>query len=382
MSAEAPVLIFVGQPNCGKSTLFNSIAGLKAETSNFPGTTVKHTHSRVNVEGRVLNVVDLPGAYSLNPQEPAERVALAHLFQERPDVVINVVDASILGRSLELTLELMELGLPMVIALNMTDLAERKGIRIDPRRLENALGLPVVPTVASRGRGIKELLTRAFEVVDAGGGAPPAPRWSRDVESRVDLLEKSLPDDFPLSANARFTAIKMIEAGDLYFNRLLASSYPRLNAVLLRVRRELEEARGKPAYEVVSAERHHLALKIFEDCARVQRERGLTLVERLDGIIMHPVLGYGVLLSVLLGFFFVIFLAGNFLENLLLGPLQALRSLLARSLGDGLGFHLADGLTQGVGGGLAIVLPYFIPLLFLMSLLEDVGYLARAGFLL
>ncbi|OGD12533.1 MAG: ferrous iron transport protein B, partial [Candidatus Aminicenantes bacterium RBG_13_62_12] len=382
MSAEAPVLVFVGQPNCGKSTLFNSIAGLKAETSNFPGTTVKHTHSRVNVEDRVLNIVDLPGTYSLNPQEPAEKVALVHLFKEKPDVIINVVDASILGRSLELTLELMELGMPMVIALNMTDLAERRGIRVDARQLEACLGLPVVPTVALRGRGVKELLTRTFEVVDTGRAGPPAPRWSRDVESRVELLEKSLPDDFPLTANRRFTAVKMIEAGDLYFNRLLAASYARLNTLLLRVRREIEEARGKPAYEVISAERHHLALKIFENCARVLRDRKLTPLERLDGIIMHPFLGYAILLAVLLGFFFVIFLAGNFLENLLLGPLQGLRILLARSLGDGLVFHLADGLVQGVGGGLAIVLPYFLPLLFMMALLEDIGYLARAGFLL
>ena len=99
MNNNHPVVIFIGQPNCGKSTLFNAIAGYKSETSNFPGTTLKHTHSKVNIAGRVLNIIDLPGAYSLNPSEPSEKVVLTHLFKERPDLIVNVVDASILGRS-------------------------------------------------------------------------------------------------------------------------------------------------------------------------------------------------------------------------------------------------------------------------------------------
>ena len=129
-----PDIIFIGQPNSGKSTLFNYVAGFKAETSDFPGSTVKHTHSKVNVQGRVLNIIDLPGTYSLNPSDEAEKVALRHLFQEKPDLIINVVDASILGRSLEMTQELLELEFPMIIALNMMDLAEKKGMTIDPDR--------------------------------------------------------------------------------------------------------------------------------------------------------------------------------------------------------------------------------------------------------
>src|SRR5512138_1350088 len=155
---KVPTVVFIGQPNGGKSTLFNALAGPKAETSNFPGTSVKHTHSRVSVDGRLLDVIDLPGTYSLCTADPAEQVALTHLFSERPDLIINVVDASTSPRGFELTLELIELGLPMVVALNMIDVAERRGLTFDAARLAGLLGVPVVPTVAAHGRGVREML--------------------------------------------------------------------------------------------------------------------------------------------------------------------------------------------------------------------------------
>jgi ferrous iron transport protein B len=376
-----PDVIFIGQPNSGKSTLFNAIAGLKAQTSNFPGTTVAHTHSKVNIEGQVLNIIDLPGTYSLNPSDPAERVPLAHLFGEKPDLIINVLDASTLGRSLELTLELIELEYPMVVALNMVDLAEKKGIEIDFKKLESVLGVPVVPTVAIHGRGIKEVLNAALETLEKGWTGSRI-EWSRDVEEKVEELEKQLPDDFSIVANSRFTAVKMIEAGKLLFDDMLKEIDPSLKKSLDKVRQELELMHNAPAYEVIAAERHHLAFKIFEDSCRVERGQRLSLLERVDDIIMHPLLGYVILILVFLGFFFVIFKIGNPLEELLLRPLESLRHILSAEFGEGVFFYLLDGLLQGVGGGVAIVLPYFLPLLFLMSFLEDIGYLARAGFLM
>ncbi|NIM91554.1 MAG: ferrous iron transport protein B [Candidatus Aminicenantes bacterium] len=378
---KEPVVVFIGQPNCGKSTLFNAIAGLKAETSNFPGTTVKHTHSKVNIAGRVLNIIDLPGTYSLNPADPAEKVVLSHIFLEKPDLIINVVDASILGRSLELTVELLELKYPMIFALNMIDLAEKKGIEISPEKLEKALGIPVVPTVATHGRGIKELLDKALLALEEKRPVP-APAWSRDVEEEIEKLEKQLPEDFPVVANKRFTAIKMIEARKLLFNEVLKEMNPPLKKALDEVRKELEEAHNAPEYEVISAERHHLAMKIFEESSRVYRGKRTTLEERVDDVLMHPILGYFILLVVFLGFFFIIFKIGNPLEELLIGPLESLRHWLRAGMGSGILFHLLDGLTQGIGGGVAIVLPFFLPLLFLMSFLEDLGYLARAGYLM
>lgn len=378
---DVPSVVFVGQPNCGKSTLFNSIAGLKAETSNFPGTTVKHTHSRVAIEGRLLDIIDLPGTYSLCPADPAERTALTHLFSEKPDLVIDVVDASILGRSLEFTLELIELGRPMVVALNMLDLAEKKGIKIDAEKLSARLGVPVVPVIASRGRGVKELLDEAFRVLERPV-APSPPSWSRDVESRVEEMARLLPDDFPLVAGRRFTAVKMIEAEHLFCDRMLGELEPALQAEVERVRGEIESDRNMPAYEVVAAERHHLALKIAEETSRVARGKGVSWDKRIDAVIMHPFYGYVILIAVFMAFFLLIFKIGNPLEGLLLKPFAAISLDLKRHLGSNVLFHLADGLVQGIGGGIAIVLPYFIPLLVLMAFLEDLGYLARAGFLL
>ncbi len=378
---EVPSVVFIGQPNSGKSTLFNSIAGPKAETSNFPGTSIKHTHSRVNIEGRLLDIIDLPGAYSLCTTDPAEQVVLTHLFKERPDLVVNVVDASTLSRGLELTLELVELGYPTVVALNMMDLAERKGLQVDTAAIERELGVPVVATIAAHGRGVKELLDRAFEVIDRGEKLRPR-RFSVDVEPLVEEIRRLLPPGFPIVSNARFTAIKLIETAGHACGDFLGQVEPGLREAVERVRRAIEDRRGAPAYEVISAERHHQAMKLFEATSRVLHGRRLTWDMRIDAALMHPVFGYVILAAVLLAFFFIIFEVGGPLESLLLGPFQKLKAVLNARLGEGLLFHLAEGLIQGVGGGVAIVLPYFLPLLFLMSALEDLGYLARAGFLL
>ena len=162
----------VGQPNSGKSTLFNAVAGYRSLTSNFAGTTVEYTHGQARVGGAVLEVIDLPGLYSLTPTSAVEEVSRDYLLGGDWDVIINVLDASQLARSLELTLELLDLESPMVVCLNMMDEAARKGMTIDTHALEVALGVPVVEAIGARGRGINE----TFRMAQAGGQRrqPPA----------------------------------------------------------------------------------------------------------------------------------------------------------------------------------------------------------------
>ncbi len=374
-----PTIVFIGQPNCGKSTLFNSIAGLKGEVSNFPGTTVKHAHSRVNIKGKIFQIVDLPGTYSLNPSDEAEREVLNHLFTERVDLIINVIDASILSRSLELTLELLETGYPLVIALNMMDIAEKKGIRIDVKKLEKILGIPVIPTIALRGKGISELLDIAEKKIEEPTKYQH-PKWSKPVEEKIEELAKKLSTKPDSPVKKRFLAIKLIEGERYFLDKIKIDD--KIKDKIKVISKDLEEWHNLPSSEIISASRHHLSMKIAEEVSRVEHGRKIGWEERIDEIVMHPFLGYPIMLLVFFAFFFFIFKVGSPLEELLFGPLNSLRDFISLKLGSGLIYYLVDGLAQGIGGGLAIVLPYFIPLVFGMSLLEDFGYLARVGFLM
>lgn len=155
--------LLVGQPNCGKSTLFNQIAGYKAIESNFPGTTVSYTESKFILNNEVISIIDLPGTYTILPHDYAEKVTRNYIFENNFDIIINVVDASTLSRGLELTLELLEMEKPMILVLNMIDSAEAKGISIDDRLLSEILSIPVVKTIGNRGIGVESALEMAYK---------------------------------------------------------------------------------------------------------------------------------------------------------------------------------------------------------------------------
>ncbi len=376
MIDHIPRIALVGQPNCGKSTLFNAIAGFKAQTSNFAGTTVEFLKSRVKVDGRVVEIVDLPGIYSLATNDLAERETLKYLLSEDIDVIINVIDASLLSRGLELTLQLMELGKPMVIALNMMDEAERKGIKIDHRKLEEILGIPVVPVIAVHGKGIYTLMKKVFEVVKSRP-EPRIPVCSRPVEEAIthlaELVERS-GINFP----PRLVAIKLME-GHPEFTKLI--NRPELVQEAQALCKRLEDELGRSCFELIHQERHHTAMRIFERVATIRHGKDISGDEKIDRIVMHPVAGYLILTLVFFGLFYVAFSVGGYLEELFMAPFDAFRDYIA-SFVPVFWLPLIDGLVAGIGGGVAIVLPYLVPLIFLMSLLEDLGYLSRAAFLL
>lgn len=369
----------VGQPNSGKSTLFNAVAGYRSATGNFPGTTVRLAWSQVRVNGSQVALVDVPGIYSLAASSPTERAAKEFLLNREIGVIVNVVDASLLSRGLELTLELRELGIPMVVCLNMMDEAQRKGIAIASSRLAALLGLPLVESVASRGVGVRELFACVIRQKGKGPAATEALRWHRDVEAVVERMARQLGDgNAPNFPPKRFLAVKLLE-GD---KELAAQVKPEVSAAADRLREELLASHGREAESVLMSERHDRAMDLFEKTATVGRpEKDVRQV--VDNLLTHPVWGYGFLVLLLVGFFWGVFGAGGWMESRILAGLDSLFAGLSEQMTPGTpAYAIAKSVWDGIAGGAGIVLPYLVPFLFGLALLEDVGYLPRVAYLL
>jgi ferrous iron transport protein B len=377
------IISLIGQPNCGKSTIFNYFSGYKAAVSNFPGTTVKYTISQVVFEGEELTCVDLPGVYSLTSIDPAERESRNFLLAGKSDVIINVIDASLLSRSLELTLELMSLERPLVLALNMMDEAARKGIVVQPTKLSHLLGVPVVTTVAAAGRGLTDLLQAAVSAGRAGV-VPAQVQFSRDIEEEVDSLADQL--DFKFSQQLgmpwRFMLIKALE-DDPYVVEQIGRRDPEAVPWVKNSQKILAQSHGRPPETVISSERHALSVNLFEQVAKVKPAEKPDWRGRLDKIATHKFWGYVLLVAVLVVFFQVVFRFGQYTEGFFLGYLTAAQNLATIWLGtQNLAYTVVDGLLMGIFGGVAIVLPYLLPFLCGLALLEDSGYLPRVAFLM
>jgi ferrous iron transport protein B len=420
----------VGQPNCGKSTLFNAVAGYRSLTSNFAGTTVEYTRGQARVDGVVVDLLDLPGLYSLTPTNPLEAIARECLLSGEWDVIINVIDASQLARSLELTLELKDLQAPLVVCLNMMDEAARKGIVIDSKALSLALGAPVVETIASRGQGILDSFRAALALSRRARRIPPEPFiYAPEVEDTVARLGQRLTSfaapgddrdrgsagiepeqqapggtrsgaarqDFrPAASNSIATPTALVESAAPFpparFEALqLAQSDPRtlaqlptlqVAAAVSTAQGEITRLMGQPADVAISSARHAACLNLFERVARVTHPRR-DWRERVDRLVMHPVWGYAVLVLVFLGIFQLIFTVGKFGEDRILGVFSGLIAWMSRYMDpQSVPFAAAKGALLGTAGAVAIVLPYLLPFLVCLAVLEDLGYLSRVGYLM
>lgn len=362
----------VGQPNCGKSTIFNHLVGYKAHTSNLPGTTVEYLISQALIGGAAVEVVDLPGTYSLLSLDAAETETRNFLLAQGVSAVLNVVDASLLSRSLELTIQLLELGLPVIVCLNMADEARRKGIQIDVDRLGERLGVPVVEATAIRGIGVKDAAIRVVRAAEVGVPAEPL-RYGKDVEEALADLEKAIGDRADAGPRpARFVATKLLERDPV------AAPDSRTESIVAAI----ETRRGKSGDSLLAAERHALAMEIAEAATAVGRPT-VTFRDRIDAFLMHPVFGLVALAAILFGLFQIVFRVGAYAEGPILALFDQASALLATALpASGLAFALVNGLIQGVGGAVGIVIPYLVPFLLGLSILEDIGYLPRAGYLI
>ena len=373
-------IALIGQPNAGKSTVFNVLSDIKTSVSNFSGTSVEIAHSYINVQGKTFHIVDLPGVYSLNPGDEAEKETFKYLTNETIDLIINVVDASLLSRSLELTVELIEFGVPMVIALNMWDEAERKGLKIYPEKLEKLLNIPVVTTSALYGKGVKELVEKCSEVIKGKKILPKKMGYTSHIEEGVRKVEERFETlEIEKKGSPRFYAIKSLENPEVVPGKMLAA----ISGDLEGLREQIQAMHQKDTHETVSYERHHLSMKLTEDISHFVDRKSLPFREKLDRYFLHPFLGYFPLLLFFLLFFIIIYFTGNLLGEVagfFLGKIPGLYTGLKADLP--LLWFTVDGVYQGLEGAIGIVLPFFLPLIFLTSLFEDTGYLSRIAFLL
>jgi ferrous iron transport protein B len=377
----ALTVALAGNPNCGKSALFNAFTGIRQRTGNWPGVTVERKEGRFELEGRQVAAVDLPGIYSLDASSLDEQVTRNYLLSRQADLVVNVVDAANLERNLYLTVQLLEMGVPVVLALNMMDVARKRGIEIDSELLARELGCPVVPLVAVTGEGTSELKARMLAVVD--GQQQGGFRLALDelVEQAVSELETAFADQ--PAANRRWLAIKLIE-GDDHVSR---EATPNIGERLEHWRQQIANRAGEDADILIADTRfghaHTLAHTVSRDHGKVTR----TLSDRIDRVVLGRWCGIPVFLGIMyLMFLFTINIGGAFIDFFD----GAAGAVFVSGFGELLSDVGAPGwlrvlLADGLGGGIQVVatfIPIIAALYLFLSALEDSGYMARAAFVM
>jgi ferrous iron transport protein B len=382
-----PITIAVaGNPNSGKSTLINAVAGSRLHVGNWPGVTVEKKEAVFEHGGRMVRLVDLPGTYSLSPYSQEEIVARDYLAHERPDVVVDVVDATNLERNLYLTVQLLELGLPVVMALNIYDEAQAKGYRIDVRALEERLGVPVVPTSATRGTGLKELLDRACARADGAPAQGGHVRYGPDLEAAIEAVGKAFAEAHPGHAAAypaRWLALKLIE-GDAHLAGETGIDATQLLAEPLR---HLRVAHGEDAEATVAEARHGIAAGLTREVLQKPALPKRELTERIDRVVLNRFLGIPIFLAAMWLVFKLTFDLsapfGDWIDAMTNGPFKRWAAAILGTI-DAPAWTVSlvnDGIISGVGFVLVFV-PVIFAMMFFITFLEASGYMARAAFVM
>ncbi len=375
--AKPVVVALAGNANVGKSAVFNQLTGVDQILGNWPGKTVERAEGTLQYQGHRIRVIDLPGIYSFSTYSEEEMVSRDFIALEKPDIVVNVVDASSLERNLFFTLQLLELEAPLILALNQIDLMAKRGICIDYEKLERALGVPVVPMVAIRGKGISEL-TGQIMLLAGQRKKPPEIKYGKEVEQRIQEIARLL-GKIKIHYPSRWAAIKLLER-DEKITKLVASLDSSIVQAAIAMAEELEKIHGESSSVVISAERYHVAEEIAR---RVQSfgNAGKSPTDRLDEIALHPVLGYFAILGVVGGLLVWTFIIGARISDLLieiLSPVEQLEPMVSGPLAN----ILWNGAFAGFLAGLTLVIPYVVPFYIILAVLEDSGYLTRISVML
>nr|MDO8097826.1 ferrous iron transport protein B [Candidatus Njordarchaeota archaeon] len=396
-------IALAGNANVGKSVIFNHLTGLHQHIGNWPGKTVERAEGTLHFKEHTIDIIDLPGIYSLSTYSIEELVSREYIINEKPDLVINVVDATLLERNLFFTLQLMELGIPLVIALNQVDLARRKGIIIDLKKLEKSLGIPVVPTVAVRGIGVYKLLEKAVQIIEKVGenerGRERSERekalqrmggtdncystilmFGNEIEERVGKLVQSLKKH-KLRFPYRYTAVKLLE-GDSEVTKEIRKINPAIVREAAVLGRELEGIHSHSCSTIVTSERYDVAGNITRGVQTIKSPIKPLIEERLDNITTHRILGYPIMLIILLSTFYLVFSFGGYTSNLLTQFFNGWQFFFQQTFGVGVLSGLVWSVVEGVIAGITIALPYIIPFYFILYILENSGYLSRIAFLM
>lgn len=380
-------IALLGNPNCGKTSLFNIVSGANEHVGNYAGVTVDAKSGHLNYKGYRINVVDLPGTYSLSAYSPEEQYVIRYLRDETPDVMVNVIVASNLERNLFLTTELIDMNRPMVIALNMYDELERSGARLRYQELGGMLGVPIVPTVASSGRGIKQLLDTIIAVYEMKH--PDTRhihvRMRPEIEDAVDVLRADLKaaSNVPLHFANRYLAIKLLE-GDPEAERQIQTtpSYEKIICDRDRVAAEVKDKLKEDVQTAISANKYGFiqgALAETLEGDPIHKEKTTTII---DALVTNKLFGFPIFFAAMFIMFWCTFQLGSYPMEWIENLVSWVSETISRLMPEGpLKDLLLDGIIGGVGG-VIVFLPNILILYFFISFMEDSGYMARVAFIM
>jgi ferrous iron transport protein B len=378
------IFVLAGNPNVGKSSIFNRLTGMGVVTANYPGKTVELNIAATTFKDLTIGIIDLPGSYALGWVSEDQWVARRGVLDSDPDAAIMILDATNLARNLYMTLQFIDLGIPLVVALNLIDEAEKRKIMIDVPRLSELLGVPVVPTVAITGHGLDELIQMAIEVAKTKSEIQYKIRYGNDIEEKIEKIEKLLsPYDFGISKRA--LALMLLEEDDEFIE--LVSRHEKGGFLLDEVKkisREIKEKHGESTPQRIARERHGLAGSI---ASQVQGDAVPARSDRIWAYTTSPITGIPLLFFILGAIFAFLFYGGGWLSEVfseLWGSFVSpiIRWVVFFIFGEGhLSRILLWGFDAGILAALSVGIPYVLTFYFMLAFLEDTGYLNSVAFL-